>query len=84
MGQFKTNPEAALAGLEPFEKAANNIKGKGTRHVVGGMPTTGAAPVSPGQVITGSAIVQHSASTGQYRYSLDGGKTWQPGQPPQQ
>lgn len=28
------------------------------------------------------AIVQHSPSTGQYRYSLDGGKTWQPGQPP--
>jgi hypothetical protein len=26
-------------------------------------------------------IVQHSPSTGQYRYSVDGGKTWQPGQP---
>jgi hypothetical protein len=26
-------------------------------------------------------IVQHSPSTGQYRYSNDGGKTWQPGQP---
>jgi hypothetical protein len=29
-------------------------------------------------------IVQHSPSTGKYRYSVDGGKTWQPGQPPQQ
>jgi len=29
-------------------------------------------------------IVQHSASTGAYRYSTDGGKTWQPGQPPVQ
>ena len=28
-------------------------------------------------------IVQHSASTNQYRYSTDGGKTWQQGQPPQ-
>jgi hypothetical protein len=27
--------------------------------------------------------VQHSKSTGRYRYSTDGGKTWQPGQPPQ-
>lgn len=28
-------------------------------------------------------IVQHSASTGQYRYSTDEGKTWHPGKPPQ-
>jgi hypothetical protein len=27
-------------------------------------------------------IVQRSESTGQYRYSTDGGKTWQSGQPP--
>ncbi len=27
--------------------------------------------------------VQHSPSTGAYRYSTDGGKTWHPGQPPQ-
>jgi hypothetical protein len=31
-----------------------------------------------------SAIVQHSPSTGKYRYSVDGGKTWKPGQPPNQ
>lgn len=30
------------------------------------------------------AIVQHSPSTGKDRYSMDGGKTWQPGKPPQQ
>jgi hypothetical protein len=29
-------------------------------------------------------IIQHSPSTGKYRYSVDGGKTWQPGQPPTQ
>jgi hypothetical protein len=31
----------------------------------------------------GAPIVQHSPSTGQYRYSADGGKTWQAGQPKQ-
>lgn len=30
----------------------------------------------------GAPIVQHSASTGQDRYSTDGGKTWQQGKPP--
>lgn len=29
-----------------------------------------------------AAVVQHSPSTGQYRYSTDGGNTWNPGQPP--
>lgn len=39
-----------------------------------------AAQAQPGG---GSApIVQHSPSTGAYRYSTDGGKTWLPGQPP--
>jgi hypothetical protein len=32
--------------------------------------------------VKAAPIVQHSPSTGQYRYSIDGGKTWQPGQPP--
>ena len=32
----------------------------------------------------GAPIVQHSPSSGQYRYSTDGGKTWQPGQPQSQ
>lgn len=38
-----------------------------------------------GPAVAGSAapIVQHSPSTGAYRYSTDGGKTWQAGQPPQ-
>lgn len=34
-----------------------------------------------GAPAAGSAIVQHSASTGAYRFSTDGGKTWQAGQP---
>jgi hypothetical protein len=32
----------------------------------------------------GGTIIQHSKSTGKYRYSTDGGKTWQPGQPQSQ
>lgn len=35
----------------------------------------------PGAASTGTPIVQHSPSTGAYRYSTDGGKTWQAGQP---
>ena len=31
--------------------------------------------------VGGGTIVQKSPSTGKYRYSTDGGKTWQPGQP---
>ena len=42
------------------------------------------ADQAPGIAAIGTSkpIVQHSASTGAYRYSMDGGKTWQPGQPP--
>ena len=42
-------------------------------------------PVSSNAPKVGSGtIVQKSPSTGKYRYSTDGGKTWQPGQPPNQ
>lgn len=37
---------------------------------------------SSGTKPQGKVIVQHSRSTGQYRYSTDGGKSWHPGQPP--
>src|SRR5215472_3055173 len=38
--------------------------------------------IAGGDAGGGEPLVQHSPSTGQYRYSTDGGKTWQPGQPP--
>lgn len=61
MGQFKTNPDATLAALEQFSKAAERIQQRGTRHVVGGVPGTGAAPVKPGALLpktgTGQVIV---------------------------
>lgn len=44
-------------------------------------PTLGAPNISKNVGAT-APIVQHSPSTGQYRYSIDGGKTWQPGQLP--
>ena len=38
MGELKTNPEATIAALDQFSKAAETIQSKGTRHVVGGVP----------------------------------------------
>jgi hypothetical protein len=75
IGNNATNPEAAVAGLEQMNIAAARIQSRG----VGPAPraaTSGSGAQKP--------IVQHSQSTGQYRYSTDGGKTWQPGQPPRQ
>lgn len=51
MGQFKTNPDATLAALDQFAKAAQAIRQRGTRHVVGGVPGTGASPVKPGSLL---------------------------------
>jgi hypothetical protein len=71
IGLFNTNPEASIAALDQFEKAAKNIQ------------ASGAGP-APKKAAGSKPVVQHSASTNQYRYSMDGGKTWQPGQPPSQ
>jgi hypothetical protein len=46
-----------------------------------GQHATGGQQPQGGQ---SAPIVQHSPSTGQDRYSTDGGKTWQPGKPPSQ
>jgi Neuraminidase (sialidase) len=48
----------------------------GAKKVGSILPKTGA------QAAGGQPIVQRNKKTGAYRYSLDGGKTWQPGQPP--
>lgn len=45
--------------------------------------TAPGAAHSSGESGGGKPMVQHSPSTGKYRYSTDGGKTWQPGQPQQ-
>lgn len=60
MGEFKTNPDATLAALDQFSRAAEKIQQRGTRHVVGGVPGTGAAPVKPGALLpkTGSGNLQ--------------------------
>jgi hypothetical protein len=44
----------------------------------------GNSPTDPKKDKGQSPVIQRSKKTGLYRYSLDGGKTWQPGQPPQQ
>jgi hypothetical protein len=47
-----------------------------------GLPSLpGESSGSAGQV---QPKVQHNPKTGAYRYSVDGGRTWQPGQPPKQ
>lgn len=46
---------------------------------------SGKAPMSAPPVADSGAVrEQHSPSTGQYRHSMDGGKTWQPGRAPSQ
>lgn len=68
IGENKTNPAAAIAAIEQMSQAAGRIQSRGV----------GPAPGGKAQ----KPIVQHSPSTGKYRYSLDGGRTWQNGQPP--
>jgi len=46
IGKNLTNPEAAIAGIEQMEVAANTIKARGTRHVVGGAPGTDVPPMT--------------------------------------
>lgn len=49
------------------------------RWAIPGIPGIAAGGGAPQ---TGKPVVQRNAKTGAYRYSLDGGQTWQPGQPP--
>lgn len=74
----KINPEALVAGLDEL----NGIAGEFT-NPNGRLPGTDhSGPAPKKQAGAGKTIVQHSASTNQYRYSTDGGRTWQAGQPP--
>lgn len=57
----------------------NNFKLASTPHPMPGGPTPQPtpSPAAGGQ----QPIVQRNSETGEYRYSLDGGLTWRPGQP---
>jgi hypothetical protein len=68
----KTNPDALLAGFDSDEATLKDFT------------TAGGRLPEPKESGSTKPIVQHSKSTGQYRYSMDGGKTWQPGKPPSQ
>ena len=74
MGSLKTNPKALKAALEQARQTMQPWATAGGR-----LPAPKAAQGGGGA----APIVQQSKKTGQYRYSTDGGKTWQPGQPPQ-
>jgi hypothetical protein len=55
-------------------KLANQYVPPGEAEMLAKYPSIGGA--------SGKAIVQRNSKTGAYRYSMDGGKTWQNGQPP--
>ena len=74
IGHFKDNPAAITAGLNQLQEANQLFLKAGKVKTVGSNAEQGGG---------GKSIVQHSPSTGQYRYSTDGGKTWQAGQPKQ-
>ena len=61
--------------------AANDEAKSGVIPSVVANPGRGGLAPPPGA--TAAPIIQHSPSTGAYRYSTDGGSTWQAGQPPQ-
>ena len=72
-GPATPNKEYAGKQLDQFEKVLGRLER--------GIPNV---PLRTDTGVAGKPIVQHSASTGAYRYSVDGGKTWQAGQPPTQ
>jgi hypothetical protein len=75
LGGLANNPEATISTIEALSATASTF-------------TNLATPEGPKtkelRSTAGGTIVQHSKSTGKYRYSTDGGKTWQPGQPQSQ
>lgn len=71
--QSADNLKARIAGANGYLEDYANSSGHGPS--AASTPNPASSSAAP--------IIQHSASTGQYRYSTDGGKTWQPGQPHQ-
>lgn len=78
-GRFKDNPEAILAGMDPIEQAMRTVGTKGEVRTVGG----GAPKVPPKTDTQSGGVRVQKNSKGEFRYSTDGGKTWQSGKPPQ-
>lgn len=78
-GTFKRGLDQIRKNLQIRRNSINNSQAAGVSADSPYAPKqTGTTAPPPPQ----KPIVQHSPSTGQYRYSLDGGKTWLPGQPP--
>ena len=78
----KINPDALTAGLDELNSIAGEFTNPGGRlpSTAASGPRQSSAPAPRGA--QQAPIVQRSKKTGAYRYSLDGGKTWQAGQPP--
>lgn len=75
IGGIPKNPDALISAIQGIQETAGIVSNVGRGQGKSSGPSPAASPsVAP--------IVQHSPSTGAYRYSLDGGKSWLPGQPP--
>lgn len=70
IGGLQKNPDATIASIEGILKTSSEITGQSRNKPAGG-GNSGGTP-----------WVQKN-SKGDYRYSTDGGKTWQQGKPPQ-
>lgn len=77
--------------LKAIERSAKSAISTAEKQRFGGKTRPGFTPgYEASEIATGGTsappkpIVQQSPSTKKFRYSLDGGKTWQPGQPPAQ
>lgn len=90
-GAGKTLLEIASGRATPLMERVKDAKLENVVHVLGpdaqqilkarGFDPATMKPASAGGGAD-APIVQNSPSTGAYRYSTDGGKTWQAGQPP--
>lgn len=83
------DPALVMSNLDEVNKLLGYRRGaltKGTylERPEDSHPSTGGVSVGGGSTTTSNKREQHSASTGAYRYTLDGGKTWQAGRLPKQ
>jgi hypothetical protein len=73
---FNNEPKALLASIKAARDSVGTFQQNVEHTNEAGKPQSGGSGNS-------TPIVQQSPSTGKFRYSTDGGKTWQAGQPKQ-
>jgi len=73
------NPQYTVQVMREVMKAAEETRNSILKRDVGPMSAAGSEQTAVGR--SGAPIIQRNKSTGAYRYSTDGGATWQAGQP---